>query len=152
MKRFGNTKAKYGARKVTYLGLVFDSTYERDRYIYLCDLQKKGKISNLKRQVRFVLITPTKKVVPKQLKTKVKYVERTIEIQAVYHNDFVYIENGKYISEEFKSKATCKLPDYILRRKLMVKKIYDHNAKGRSQWVFREVVFFNKSKIIITDK
>ena len=152
MKRFGNSTSKYGARKVTYMGLVFDSTYERDRYIYLCDLQKKGKISNLKRQVKFVLIPPTEKVVPKQLKTKVKYVKRTIEMQASYHNDFCYIEDGKYVSEEFKSKMTSKLPDYILRRKLMVKKIYDHNAKGRSQWVFREVVFFNKSKTTITDK
>lgn len=152
MKSFGNTKAKYGARKATYMGLVFDSTYERDRYIYLCDLQNQGKISGLRRQTRFLLIPKSTKLVPKRLKTKVKYVEKVVELQSLYHNDYSYKENGKYISEELKGAYTCKLPEYVLRRKLMVKKIYDHNAKGRSQWVFREVVYFNKKKTVITDK
>lgn len=154
MKRFGNntSNSKYGASKVTYKGIVFDSRYELDRYVYLLDLQKQGKISGLRRQVKFVLIPPTNAIVAKQLKTKVKYVKKNIELASNYHNDFCYIENGKYISEEFKSAFTCKLPDYVLRRKLMVKKIYEHNAKGRSQWMFREVVFYNKGKTIITDK
>ena len=135
-------KNKFGARKVVYQGITFDSTYERDRYIYLCQLQKEGKISGLRRQVRFILIP----------KTKVKYEERCVELASVYHNDFLYVEDGKYITEEFKSQMTSTLPDYVLRRKLMVKKIYEHNAKGRSQWVFREVVYYRKSKIIIIDK
>ena len=154
MKRFGGrqTNSKYGSSKVEFQGIVFDSKYERDRYLYLLDLQKQGKISGLRRQTPFLLIPKATKLVPKQLKTKVKYVERVVEIQSLYHNDFTYIEDGKYVCEEFKSAMTSKLADYILRRKLMVQKICKHNHKGRSQWVFREVVYFNKHKTIITDK
>jgi hypothetical protein len=154
MKRFGagQGNSKYGSSKVEFQGVVFDSKYERDRYIYLLDLQKQGKISGLRRQTPFLLIPKATRLVPKQLKTKVKYVERVVEMQSLYHNDFTYIEDGKYISEEFKSAMTSKLADYILRRKLMVQKIYKHNKKNRSQWVFREVVYFNKRKTIITDK
>jgi hypothetical protein len=154
MKRFGagQGNSKYGSSKVEFQGVVFDSKYERDRYLYLLDLQKQGKISGLRRQTPFLLIPKATRLVPKQLKTKVKYVERVVEMQSLYHNDFTYIEDGKYISEEFKSAMTSKLADYILRRKLMVQKIYKHNKKNRSQWVFREVVYFNKRKTIITDK
>lgn len=154
MKRgFGNSpKMKYGSNKVTYKGITFDSKNEMKRYIYLLDLQKKGIISDLRRQVKFVLIQKTVKLVPKQLKTKVRWEKRVVEMESAYHNDFLYKEDGKYVSEEFKSPMTSKLPDYVLRRKLMVKKIYEHNSKGRSQWVFREVVYYSKSKTVITDK
>lgn len=154
MKKWGYSQAnnKYGASKVVFKGIKFDSTYERDRYIYLCHLQKKGLISGLRLQQKFVLIKKTIKLVPKQLKTKVRWDKRVVEQEADYHCDFVYIENGVYVCEEFKSVMTSKLADYILRRKLMVKKIYEHNAKGRSKWIFREVVYYNKKKIIITDK
>jgi hypothetical protein len=145
-------KSKYGASKVTYQGMTFDSKYELQRFLYLKDLESKGSIHRLRRQTSFLLIPKVTRKVPKQLKTKVKYVERVVELPSLYHNDFSYEENGVYICEEFKSQATRKLADYILRRKLMVKKIYDHNAKGRSQWVFREVVYFNKKKTVITDK
>ena len=154
MKRFsaGHSNSKYGSSKVEFQGIVFDSKYERDRYLYLLDLQKQGKISGLRRQTQFLLIPKATKLFPKQLKTKVKYVERVVEMQSLYHNDFTYIEDGKYICEEFKSAMTSKLADYILRRKLMVQKIYKHNKKNHGQWVFREVVYFNKRKTIITDK
>lgn len=154
MRRFPNRKgnSKYGASKVEYKGMKFDSKYELQYYLYLLDLQKQRKINHLRRQTKFLLIPSTKKIVPKQLKTKVKYVERVVEMQALYHNDFTFIENGKYVCCEFKSKMTSKLADYIIRRKLMVKKIYEHNKKGHGQWIFREVVYINKHKTIITDK
>lgn len=152
--RFGrnNSSSKYGSSKVNYKGMVFDSKYELERYLLLLGLEKEGKISQLRRQTPFELIPKTTKLVPKQLKTKVRYDERVVEMAAMYHNDFTYIEDGKYISEEFKSVMTSKLADYILRRKLMVKKIHEHNAKGRSQWLFREAIYYNKKKTIITDK
>ena len=45
-RRFGYNQSsnKFGASKVVFKGIKFDSTYERDRYIYLCHLQKKGLI------------------------------------------------------------------------------------------------------------
>lgn len=154
MKKWEYSQAsnKYGASKVIFKGIKFDSTYERDRYIHLCHLQKKGLISGLRLQQKFVLIKKTIKLVPKQLKTKVRWDKRVVEQEADYHCDFVYIENGVYVCEEFKSVMTSSLADYILRRKLMVKKIYEHNEKGRSKWIFREVVYYKKNKIEITDK
>ena len=146
------TKNKFGARKVTFMGIEFDSSYERDRYLYLLDLQKHGQISGLRRQTKFILITKTTKLVPVQLKTKVRYDRRVVESEADYHCDFLYKENGRYVIEEFKSEITAKTRDYILRRKLMVKKVYEHNAKGRSQWVFREVVYSGKNKTTTSDK
>ena len=158
MKRFFGAKPtnnKFGATKVVYDGIEFDSQYERDRYIYLMDLQKKGEISQLRLKTRFTLIPPVTKMVPVELKTKVKYVERVVEQNADYHNDFTYIENGCYICEEFKSEYTAKLADYILRRKLMVNKIYIHNLRNHGKWIFREVVYFAKKKnlnVKITNK
>ena len=142
---------KYGASKCSYDGIVFDSRYERDRYLLLLDRQKKGEIEGLRRQVAFVLVPKVTHMVPQQLKTKVKYVERVVEKEADYHCDFLYKEGDKYVVEEFKSKMTATLTDYILRRKLMVRKIYEHNAKGRSRWVFREVVYSGKS-VTVKDK
>jgi len=155
MGRFGytNTNNKFGARKVEYKGVKFDSRYERDRYIYLLHLQKQGKISGLRLQVGFRIIKKIIKLIPVQLKTKIRYDERVVEKEARYHCDFLYKEDGKIICEEFKSAMTAELPDYILRRKLMVNKIYDHNKRdGRTPWVFREVVYERKNKITITDK
>ena len=76
-----------------------------------------------------------------------------VEQDAEYHCDFVYKENGRIICEEFKSEETSKLADYILRRKLMIKKIYAHNErKGRTPWVFREFVYDWNGKTTVTDK
>jgi len=155
MKRFGNSRDnnKYGASKVVFKGITFDSRYERDRYILLLHLQREGKISHLRLQQGFRIIKKVIKLVKKQLKTKVRWDERVVEQEARYHCDFLYKENGKIIVEEFKSKMTAELPDYILRRKLMVNKIYDHNSRqGRTQWVFREVIYERKGKVTITDK
>ena len=154
MKRFGYLQAnnKYGASKVVFKGISFDSRYERDRYIYLCHLQKQGKISGMRLQVGFSIIKKVIKLIPVQLKTKVRYDQRVVEKEARYHCDFLYKEDGKIIVEEFKSVMTAELPDYVLRRKLMVNKIYDHNERpNRTQWVFREVIY-DKKKTTITDK
>ena len=154
MKRFGYLQAnnKYGASKVVFKGISFDSRYERDRYIYLCHLQKQGKIRGLRLQVGFRIIKKVIKLIPVQLKTKVRYDQRVVEKEARYHCDFLYKEDGKIIVEEFKSVMTAELPDYVLRRKLMVNKIYDHNERpNRTQWVFREVIY-DKKKTTITDK
>lgn len=149
--RFGTNK--FGAKKVTYRGIKFDSRYERDRYIFLSSQQRKGKISGLRLQQGFVLITRTTKLVPKQLKTKVRYDRVVVEQDAEYHCDFVYFEGDNVICEEFKSEETSKLADYVLRRKLMVKKIYAHNERdGRRKWVFREVVYDWHGKTTVTEK
>lgn len=88
----------------------FDSKKEARRYDELRLLERAHQISNLQRQVRFVLI-------PAQRDAKGKLIER----QAVYTADFVYTDSrGRQIVEDTKSPPTRKEKDYILRRKLML--------------------------------
>lgn len=49
-------KSKYHARKTTVCGIVFDSKREAARYVELRDLERAGKIRDLRRQVRYELI------------------------------------------------------------------------------------------------
>ena len=87
-------KNKYGAKRVTYQGLKFDSQHERDCWIALLDRKKRGEISDLKRQVSFhmegrdgPILTPT-------------------GLQARYVADFTYIEKGVLIIEDAKGMRT----------------------------------------------
>lgn len=142
---------KFGATKVEYKGIKFDSRVERDRYLYLREMQKRGEISGLRLQVRFLIIPKLTRLVPKQLKTKVRYDERTIELPAYYTCDFLYKEKGVYVCEDVKNAYSQEIRDYPLRRKLMMQKIEKHNKKGRGQWIFRESVLHGKT-LKITDK
>lgn len=132
--------------KVTYNGIEFDSRDEMNRYIELCDMQGKGLISNLRRQYSFELIPRQSKMVVKHLKTKDKMVDKFLENPAIYTCDFMYLENGVYVVEDAKSTFTRLDKSYILRRKLMVQKIQEHNSKCRGQWIFREYIVGTKKK------
>ena len=148
-----NTKStnKFGARKSSYDGKVFDSVVERDRFRYLQYMQQTGEISNLHLQWTFEVFPKTTKIVATQLKTKVRYDERVVEQNIGYKADFVYRENGRYVIEDTKSEYGMKgSRDYPLRRKMMVAKIQKHNAKGHGQWIFRESIL-KGSRLIIHD-
>lgn len=133
--------------KVTFQGIEFDSKDEMMRYIDLCDRQKRGEISCLHRQVSFLLIPKQSKMVVKHLKTKDKMVEAFLEHPVYYTCDFLYIENGVYVSEDTKSYFTrSQADDYPIRRKLMVQKIQTHNSKNHGQWIFREYIVGTKKK------
>ena len=136
---------KFGAKKTEYMGIKFDSRVERDRYIYLKYMERKGEISWLRLQVRFEIIPKTSKLVGRQLKTKIRYEERVVELPAHYTADFCYYEKGRYIMEDVKNAYSQDIRDYPLRRKLMVRKIKAHNEKGHGQWLFRESVLDGKS-------
>lgn len=122
-------KSKYYNVKTRALdGTVFDSNKEARRWDELSLLQKAGKISNLQRQVPFVLIPPQYEHVERfgkkgqRLKDGVNLVERAI----VYTADFVYNdENGTRVVEDTKSPAT-RTEAYVIRRKLMY---YIHRIK-----------------------
>lgn len=49
-------RSKYRNTKVRFQGENFDSIGERDRWIFLQDAQRSGKICNLQRQVRYPLV------------------------------------------------------------------------------------------------
>lgn len=137
----GGSNNKYWAKSCVYKGINFQSNVERDRYIYLEFMQKEGKISNLRIQRRFEIMPQITKLVPEQLKTKIRYKKRVIESAVHYTCDTIYIEGGKYVIEDVKSEYGRKgSRDYPLRRHRMIEKIKEHNEKGRGQWIFREAV------------
>ncbi len=49
-------RSKYGSRKTVVDGISFDSKKEATRYRELLLLERAGKIGNLRRQVKYVLI------------------------------------------------------------------------------------------------
>ena len=65
---------KYGARKVVVDGLKFDSLREANRWGFLQALQRLNKISQLERQVTFVLAPGVKFRGEKRAKPALRYV------------------------------------------------------------------------------
>ena len=115
---------KYHSKKTTRGGVTFDSRREARRYDELLLLQQAGKIRNLRRQVKFVLI-PTQRE-PSQIGTRGGVKKgKLLERECSYIADFVYVENGKIVVEDTKGLRT---KDYIIKRKLM---LYVHNIRIR---------------------
>lgn len=134
---------KYFSKKVEYKGIKFDSTKERDRFIVLQDMERRGEIKGLELQKYFELIPKQVRKETIQLKTKTKVVERVDEQAVGYHCDFFYFDckNSTYVIEEVKSKMTMMVRDYPLRRKLvklMIKKL--NEQAGAELYVFNEIV------------
>lgn len=115
---------KYRAKKITdpSSGLVFDSKKEYRRWQELRFMEKAGQITNLQRQVKFVLI-------PAQYETYERYSAKTgkrlqdgircAEREVSYIADFVYDQAGKVVVEDTKG---IKTKDYIIKRKLMLER------------------------------
>lgn len=94
-------------------GIKFDSKKEANRYQELKLMQRAGIITDLQRQVKYVLI-------PSQKGDDGRVIERP----CTYIADFVYIdENGKTVVEDTKGYRTS---DYKIKRKLM---LYIHGVK-----------------------
>ena len=108
-------RSKYGNRKVKRGGIVFDSKHEADRWNELKLLEKAGEISNLRRQVKYVLI-------PTQYSDTEKTKEgkpRVVEKKATYIADFVY-HNNMFDMEVVEDAKGMKTEAYVLKRKLML--------------------------------
>lgn len=113
--------SKYNSRKVTTAEGVFDSVREYRRYQELCLLEKVGKITDLRRQVKFTLI-PTQHETFERWSAKtgkrLKDGKRCAEKECVYLADFVYLDaNGNTVVEDAKG---CRTEAYIIKRKLML--------------------------------
>lgn len=106
-------KPKYGSQKVTIDGITFDSVREGSRYRELKLLERAGKISNLRRQVKYLLIPSQFEDMTINGKEKTVCVERA----CYYVADFVYSENDKLVVEDCKGFKT---DAYIIKRKLML--------------------------------
>ena len=108
-------------------GTVYDSQREFKRHRELLLMERAGLISNLQRQVKFVLV-------PTQYETferfgkygrRLKDGRRCVEKECAYYADFVYqfADTGKKVVEDVKGYRE---DDYIIKRKLM---LYIHGIK-----------------------
>lgn len=117
-------RSKYGNKKVKNQYGSFDSEKEFRRYLLLLDMEKKGEISNLERQVRYEIIPAQYEIISLQLKTKAKKQKRLKERATYYYADFAYVKDGNMIVEDVKASAKFQDDVYRLKRKLM---LYVHN-------------------------
>lgn len=104
---------KYHNKKIIRNGEKWDSIKEYQRWVELCILEQGSLISELRRQVKFVLI-PSQKIDGK-----------VVERECSYYADFVYKDNetGQTVVEDTKG---IKTKDYIIKRKLM---LYVHGIR-----------------------
>ena len=96
---------KYHSKKITRDGMTFDSVKEYRRFCDLSLLERAGKITNLQRQVPFLLI-PSQRIDGKVAERACNYIA-----------DFVYEKDGQQVVEDTKGFKT---KDYIIKRKLML--------------------------------
>ena len=101
--------SKYNASKVNTEDGVFDSKKEARRWDELRKKEATGDISNLRRQVPYLLL-------PKQ------YVDgKLVERKCEYVADFVYERDGKTIVEDVKGyRRGPAYSTYVIKRKLML--------------------------------
>lgn len=119
--------AKYNNQKAFAGGKEFDSKKEANRYSELLLLQRAGKISNLREQVKYVLI-PTQyeeyeRVSPKTGK-KLKPGRRLLEKECAYIADFAYTDSsGKEVVEDtkgYRDPSSAGYAKFVIKRKLML--------------------------------
>ena len=109
--------SKYRSTKVVIDGIVFHSKKEGKRWRELRAMEDAGEISDLVRQVKYVLIPAAHEpdqIGPRGGVKKGKLIER----ECSYIADFGYVRNGEWIVEDTKGMRT---PDYIIKRKLMLR-------------------------------
>lgn len=109
---------KYHSQKTIIDGIIFQSKKEGRRYFELRLMEKAGKIADLQRQVKYVLIPAQREADRVGVRggiTKGKLIER----ECAYIADFVYkdLEKGELVVEDTKGFRT---PEYIIKRKLML--------------------------------
>lgn len=106
---------KYHAEPCVIGGMRFASKKEARRWAELYAMEQRGEISNLRTQVKFVLV-PTQRE-PDVIGPKGGIMPgKVLEKEAAYIADFVYTENGVEIVEDSKGFRT---DVYRLKRKLM---------------------------------
>lgn len=113
-----SSKNKYNARSVEYDGIKFDSQREATRYRELTFLLNDGIITDLRRQVKYLLIPAQREPATVGKRGGIKQ-GKLLEHECSYIADFVYriVESGETIVEDTKGMRT---KDYIIKRKLML--------------------------------
>ena len=127
-------RPKYGNNKIKNAFGIYDSELEWARYVFLANRQKEGEISDLRRQVEYLLIPAQYGTEIRHLKTKDKEVRVLLERPCSYIADFVYERNGKTIVEDCKGedkkykgkRFSTQTADFKIKKKLM---LYIHNIQ-----------------------
>lgn len=101
---------KFGARKVTVDGHVFDSRGEANRYGELRMMERAGLITSLILQPEFILQDAFTDAEGNRWKA------------IRYRADFQYVEAGRTIVEDFKGMETA---EFKLKRKLFLNRYRD---------------------------
>jgi hypothetical protein len=110
--------SKYHSKRVVIDGIEFQSKREGARWLELKMLQRAGRISNLERQKKFVLVPAQYEadiIGPRGGKKRGKLLEREV----AYIADFVYWDEEKHEFEVEDTKGV-RTPEYIIKRKLML--------------------------------
>lgn len=108
--------SKYFSKKIVVNGETFDSKKEYRKFCELSQLERVGEITELQRQVRFVLIPAQREADTVGKRGGIKK-GKLLERECAYVADFVYYRNGKMVVEDTKGFRT---PDYKIKRKLML--------------------------------
>lgn len=119
---FRTKKNKYRAKKVEYDGIQFDSQKEVLRYKELRFLCDEGIISNLRRQVKYILIPTQREPAEIDPRGGVK-LGKLLEEECIYYADFVYTvnETGETVVEDVKGyKKGEAYKHFAMKRKLML--------------------------------
>ncbi len=117
------SKNKYRNKKAEIDGITFDSIKEAKRYEQLKLLEQAGEITNLQRQVKYILI-PSQRDISTYTKTGREKPGKVIERECAYYADFVYTDkDGTLVVEDTKGMRTS---DYKIKRKLM---LYVHGIR-----------------------
>jgi hypothetical protein len=118
--RFKRKKGnKYNASKASADGMEFDSTKERDRYLFLKQAEKNGIISNLELQPKYIILPAITDERVKRLKTKDKVESYTVQQPVRYTGDFRYVKDGLIVVEDVKGSKFTMSRDLPLRVKML---------------------------------
>ena len=116
-------RSKYGSRKQTVSGITFDSCREAGRFQELRLLERAGEISDLRLQVKYVLIptqrAPSFEVYKRGPNKGRRKPGEVLEKECAYIADFVYVKDGETVVEDAKGYRT---DVYIIKRKLMLER------------------------------
>ena len=113
-------RPKYGNSKIKNAYGTFDSQLEWSRFLFLSNREKEGEITNLRRQVEYLLIPAQYGTEIKHLKTKDKEVRVLLERSCSYVADFVYERNGKTIVEDCKGAKAVITEAAKIKKKLLL--------------------------------
>ena len=113
-------RPKYGNHKIKNAYGTYDSQLEYARFIFLSNREKEGEITNLRRQVEYLLIPAQYGTEIKHLKTKDKEVRVLLERSCSYVADFVYERNGKTIVEDCKGSKGIITETAKIKKKLLL--------------------------------